>query len=170
MPFKPDLVGGHCIGVDPYYLTHKAENIGYYPKVILAGREINDNMGNYVAIELINRMEKKNIQIKKAKILIMGLTFKENCPDTRNSGVRNVITELKNFECSLDLQDPYVDNDEIMKTYDIYPNPKLCQNTYDAVLIAVAHDDFKKIGLDNIKNLCKENHVIFDLKNLFKSI
>ena len=170
LPFKPGLVGGHCIGVDPYYLTHKAENIGYYPKVILAGREINDNMGNYVAIELINRMEKKNIQIKKAKILIMGLTFKENCPDTRNSGVRNVITELKNFECSLDLQDPYVDNDEIMKTYDIYPNPKLCQNTYDAVLIAVAHDDFKKIGLDNIKNLCKENHVIFDLKNLFKSI
>lgn len=169
LPFKPGLVGGHCIGVDPYYLTYKAESIGYHPKIILVGRELNDNMGSYVASELVRTMEKKNIQIKGAKILIMGLTYKENCPDIRNSGVQNVITELKKFECDLDLQDPYVDREEIKKSYDIYPNSKPSQNTYDAVLIAVAHDEFKSIGLNNIKNLCKTNHVIFDLKNLYNS-
>ena len=169
LPFKPGLVGGHCIGVDPYYLTYKAESIGYHPKIILAGREFNDNMGNYVASELVKKMEKKDIQIKGAKILIMGLTFKENCPDIRNSGVQSVITKLKEFECELDLKDPYVDREEIKKLYDIYPNSKPSQNTYDAVLIAVAHDEFKSIGLNNIKNLCKTNHVIFDLKNLYNS-
>ena len=169
LPFKPGLVGGHCIGVDPYYLTYKAESIGYHPKIILAGRELNDSMGNYVALELVKKMETKNIQIKGAKILIMGLTFKENCPDIRNSGVKNVITELKKFECSLALQDPYVDRKEIKKMYNIYPNLKQSQNMYDAVLISVAHKQFKKIGLTKIKNLCKKNHVIFDLKNLFNS-
>ena len=169
LPFKPGLVGGHCIGVDPYYLTYKAESIGYHPKIILAGRELNDNMGNYVASELVKKMETKNIQIKGAKILIMGLTFKENCPDIRNSGVQNVITKLKEFECDLDLQDPYVDREEIKKIYDIYPNSKQKPNTYDAVLIAVAHDQFKTIGFTNIKNLCKKIHVIFDLKNLFNN-
>jgi len=169
LPFKPGLVGGHCIGVDPYYLTYKAESIGYHPKIILAGRELNDNMGNYVASELVKKMETKNIQIKGAKILIMGLTFKENCPDIRNSGVQNVITKLKEFECDLDLQDPYVDREEIKKIYDIYPNSKPNPNTYDAVLIAVAHDQFKTIGFTNIKNLCKKIHVIFDLKNLFNN-
>ena len=169
LPFKPGLVGGHCIGVDPYYLTYKAESIGYYPKIILAGRELNDNMGNYVASELVKKMETKNIQIKGAKILIMGLTFKENCPDIRNSGVQKVITKLKEFECDLDLQDPYVDREEIKKIYDIYPNSKLNPNTYDAVLIAVAHDQFKTISFTNIKNLCKKIHVIFDLKNLFNN-
>ena len=169
LPFKPGLVGGHCIGVDPYYLTYKAESIGYHPKIILAGRELNDNMGNYVASELVKKMETKNIQIKGAKILIMGLTFKENCPDIRNSGVQNVITKLKEFECDLDLQDPYVDREEIKKIYDIYPNSKPNPKTYDAVLIAVAHDQFKTIGFTNIKNLCKKIHVIFDLKNLFNN-
>jgi UDP-N-acetyl-D-galactosamine dehydrogenase len=169
LPFKPGLVGGHCIGVDPYYLTYKAESIGYHPKIILAGRELNDSMGNYVALELVKKMETKNIQIKGARILIMGLTFKENCPDIRNSGVKNVITELKKFECSLALQDPYVDREEIKKMYNIYPNLKQSQNMYDAVLISVAHKQFKKIGLTKIKNLCKKNHVIFDLKNLFNS-
>jgi UDP-N-acetyl-D-glucosamine/UDP-N-acetyl-D-galactosamine dehydrogenase len=169
LPFKPGLVGGHCIGVDPYYLTYKAESIGYHPKIILAGREINDNMGNYVASELLKKMKKKNIQIKRAKILIMGLTFKENCPDIRNSGIRSVIAKLKKSECKLDLKDPYVESEEINKLYDIYPNSKLSQNIYDAVIIAVAHDEFKRIGLANIKNLCKKNHVIFDLKNLFNS-
>ena len=114
-------------------------------------------------------MEKKDIQIKGAKILIMGLTFKENCPDIRNSGVQSVITKLKEFECELDLKDPYVDREEIKKLYDIYPNSKPSQNTYDAVLVAVAHDEFKTMGLANIKNLCKKNYVIFDLKNLFNS-
>ena len=169
LPFKPGLVGGHCIGVDPYYLTYKAESVGYHPKIILAGRELNDNMGNYVVSELIKKMKTKNIKIKGAKILIMGLTFKENCPDLRNSGIQNVINELKKFECCLDLQDPWANKEEIKKIYNIYPNSKPNQNTYDAVLIAVAHNKFKKIGLANIKNLCRKNHVIFDLKNLFNS-
>jgi UDP-N-acetyl-D-galactosamine dehydrogenase len=163
LPFKPGLVGGHCIGVDPYYLTYKAKSIGYQPKIILAGRDLNDSMGKYVALELVKKIKKKNIQIKKAKILVMGLTFKENCPDIRNSGVQNVIFELKKFGCDLDIQDPYVDRNEIKKIYGIYPKLKLSQNLYDAVLIAVAHDEFRKIGLANIKGICKTNHVIFDL-------
>jgi UDP-N-acetyl-D-galactosamine dehydrogenase len=169
LPFKPGLVGGHCIGVDPYYLTYKAESIGYFPKVILAGRELNDSMGNYVASELVKKMEKKKIQIERAKILIMGLTFKENCADIRNSGVQNVIAKLKEFDCELELHDPYVDREDIKKMYNIYPNSKLNDNMYDAVLIAVAHKQFKTLGLSNIKKLCKSNHVIFDLKNLFNS-
>jgi UDP-N-acetyl-D-galactosamine dehydrogenase len=169
LPFKPGLVGGHCIGVDPYYLTYKAQEIGYKPKIILAGRELNDNMGNYVALELIDAMKKKNIQIKRAKILIMGLTFKENCSDIRNSGIKKVITELKKFECDLDLLDTLADKEDINKIYNIYPIIKMDDNVYDAVLIAVAHDEFKKIGLNKIKASCKKNHVIFDLKNLFNS-
>lgn len=169
LPFKPGLVGGHCIGVDPYYLTYKAEKIGYKPKIILAGRELNDNMGKYVASELIKKMKKKKIEISGAKILIMGLTFKENCPDIRNSGVDSIITELKKFDCELDLQDPWVDKEILKKNYGIYPNLQLGHNTYDAVLIAVAHNEYKKLGLANIKNLCKKTHLIFDLKNIFNS-
>jgi UDP-N-acetyl-D-galactosamine dehydrogenase len=169
LPFKPGLVGGHCIGVDPYYLTYKAESVGYTPKIILAGRELNDKMGSYVASVLIKKMEEKNIQIKGAKILIMGLTFKENCPDIRNSGVQSIITELNKFECNLDLQDPYVDREEIKKIYNIYPTTDMNQNTYDAVVIAVAHNQFKAVKINQIKNLCKKNHIIFDLKNLYNS-
>ena len=169
LPFKPGLVGGHCIGVDPYYLTYKAEKIGYKPKIILAGRELNDNMGKYVASELIKKMKKKKIEISGAKILIMGLTFKENCPDIRNSGVDSIITELKKFDCELDLQDPWVDKEILKKNYGINPNLQLGYNTYDAVLIAVAHNEFKKLGLAKIKNLCKKTHLIFDLKNIFNS-
>jgi len=167
LSFVPGLVGGHCIGVDPYYLTFKAESIGYRPKIILAGRELNDNMGNYVANELVKKMKKKNIKIKGAKILIMGLTFKENCPDTRNSGVQNVINELKKYECKLNLYDPWADRDEIKKTTGIYPILETSINTYDAILITVAHDQFKSLGFENIKNFCKKNHVIYDFKNLF---
>jgi len=169
LPFKPGLVGGHCIGVDPYYLTYKAKKIGYHPKIILAGRKLNDNMGNYVASELVKKMKKKNIKIRGAKILIMGLTFKENCPDIRNSGIQRVISKLKKFKCKLDLQDPYADREDIFKLYKIYPNFKLSQNKYDAVIIAVSHTEFKKMGLTKIRNLCKTNHVICDLKNLFNS-
>lgn len=169
LPFKPGLVGGHCIGVDPYYLTYKAEKIGYIPKIILAGRELNDNMGKYVASELIKKMKKKKIEISGAKILIMGLTFKENCPDIRNSGVESIITELKKFDCELDLQDPWVDKEVLKKNYGIYPNLQPGHNTYDVVLVAVAHNEFKKLGLANIKNLCKKTHLIFDLKNIFNS-
>ena len=167
LKFKPGLVGGHCIGVDPYYLTYKAERIGYSPKIILAGRELNDNMGNYVASELIKKMKSKNIQVKRSKILIMGLTFKENCPDIRNSGVENVVKKLKKFDCDLDLYDPWADTEEIKKTYGKYPNSNFKLNTYDAVIIAVAHEEFKVMKLEKIKDKCKKNHVIFDLKNLF---
>ena len=139
------------------------------PKIILAGREINDSMGNYVALQLVDKIKKKKIQIKGAKILIMGLTFKENCPDIRNSGIQNVIKGLKKFKFNLDLLDPWADKEEIKKTYNVSPVSKLIKNSYDAILIAVAHNEFKKIGLTNIKNLCKKNSVIFDLKNLFNS-
>jgi UDP-N-acetyl-D-glucosamine/UDP-N-acetyl-D-galactosamine dehydrogenase len=169
LPFKPGLVGGHCIGVDPYYLTYKAKSIGYVPKIILAGRELNDKMGNHVASQLITSMKKKFIQIKSAKILIMGLTFKENCADIRNSGIKNVIESLKNFNCNLDLYDPWADKEDIKKTYDIYPNSTLKENTYDGIIIAVAHDKFKTMGIDTIYNLCKKNHIIYDLKYLFTS-
>jgi UDP-N-acetyl-D-galactosamine dehydrogenase len=167
LPFKPGLVGGHCIGVDPYYLTYKAESVGYHPKIILAGRELNDNMGYYLVSELIKKMKSKDIQIKGAKILIMGLTFKENCSDLRNSGVEKVINELKKFECDLDLFDPLADREETYKIYNIYPILKINENTYDAVLVVVAHNQFKIIGLNKIKASCKKNHIIFDIKNLF---
>ncbi len=167
LPFKPGLVGGHCIGVDPYYLTHKAESIGYNTKIILAGRDINDNMGSYVALDLINNMEKKNIQVKGAKVLVMGLTYKENCPDIRNSGIYNVIQELKKFGCNLDLLDPWADREEIKKIYNAYPISKSNPNTYDSILIAVAHKKFKNMGIKFISSLGKKNHVIYDLKYLF---
>lgn len=167
LPFKPGLVGGHCIGVDPYYLTFKAKNIGYKPKIILAGRKLNDSMGNYVAFELIKKMKKKLIQVKDAKILIMGLTFKENCSDIRNSGVLNVVRELKKFGCNLELHDPWVDPEEIKKKLDVYPISLLSKNTYDAVIIAVAHDQFKALKINEINKLCKKNHIIYDLKHLF---
>ena len=167
LPFKPGLVGGHCIGVDPYYLTHKAENIGYKPKIILAGRKINDYMGTYVALELMKKMKKKKIKIKGSKILIMGLTFKENCPDIRNSGIQSVIAELKKFDCSMDLYDPWADKKEVKKEFSVYPNSKLSHNTYDGIIIAVAHKIFKDMGIKIISNLCKKNCVIYDLKYLF---
>ena len=169
LPFKPGLVGGHCIGVDPYYLTYKAKTIGYNPKIILAGRKLNDKMGNYVASELIKAMKKKSIKIKNSKILIMGLTFKENCADIRNSGVKNVVESLKKFNCNIDLFDPWVNPKNIKKVYKINPISSLFKNKYDGIIIAVAHNKFKKLGLDAIKYLCKKKSVIYDLKNLFKS-
>tara|TARA_B100000989_G_C19499698_1_gene453671 strand:- start:285 stop:1565 length:1281 start_codon:yes stop_codon:yes gene_type:complete len=168
LPFKPGLVGGHCIGVDPYYLTYKAESIGYNTKIILAGRDINDNMGSYVAFELIKNMQKKNIKVKGSKVLVMGLTYKENCPDIRNSGIQNVIKELKKSGCNLDLLDPWADKEEIKKIYNFYPISKTKPNTYDSILIAVAHEKFKNMGIKSISNLCKKNHVIYDLKYLFQ--
>ena len=169
LPFKPGLVGGHCIGVDPYYLTYKAKSIGYDPKIISAGRELNDKMGSHVASQLIKAMKKKSIQIKGAKILIMGLTFKENCADIRNSGIKNVIESLKNFDCDFDLYDPWANKEDIKKEYDVYPNAILNKETYDGIIIAVAHDKFKTMGFDTVYNLCKKNHIIYDLKYLFTS-
>lgn len=167
LPFRPGLVGGHCIGVDPYYLTHKAKSIKYKPKIILAGRNINDGMGKYVAMELINKMKTRNIKINGSKILIMGLTFKENCADARNSGIQKVIPKLKKYKCNLDLYDPWVDRKEIKKKYNIYPLSKIKKNYYDAILIAVAHKKFRSLGMKFISSLCKKNHIIFDLKYLF---
>ena len=169
LPFKPGLVGGHCIGVDPYYLTYKAKKIGYHPKVVLAGRKINDNMGLYVTSKLIDAMKTKKIKIQGSKILIMGLTFKENCADIRNSGVEPVISELIKLKCKLDLYDPWADHFEIKKKYRITPKLKLSKNKYDIILISVAHKKFQKMGIKTILNLCKKNYIIFDLKNLFNS-
>jgi len=167
LSFKPGLVGGHCIGVDPYYLTHKAKSIGYYPKIILAGRKINDDMGNYVSSQLIEKMRKKNIKIKGSKILIMGLTFKENCADIRNSGIKNVIFGLKKFNCNLDLYDPWADKDEIKKIYKSTPVLEPSIKKYDSIIVAVAHDIFKKMGINVILNFCKKKHIIYDLKSIF---
>ena len=169
LAYKPGLVGGHCIGVDPYYLTHKAESIGYKAKIILAGRELNDKMGEYVASQLVSEMKKKEIEIKNSRILIMGLTFKENCADIRNSGVKILFDSLKKFNCILDIYDPWANSDDIKTVYNIDPIQTLTENTYDGLLITVAHDKFKSLGENYIKNLCKENSVIYDLKNLFKS-
>jgi UDP-N-acetyl-D-galactosamine dehydrogenase len=167
LPFYPGLVGGHCIGVDPYYLTYKAEQIGYSPKIILAGRKLNDNMGAYVVSQLKTEMRKKSINIKKSKVLIMGLTFKENCPDLRNSGTINIIKELKKNKCKFDLYDPWANNFEVKKIYKIKPKKKLIQNTYDAILLTVAHHEFKKMNFENLIKLCKKNHVIYDLKYIY---
>ena len=155
LTFRPGLVGGHCIGVDPYYLTYKAKSIQYNPKIILVGRDINDNMGNYVALELINKMKK--IKIQKSKILIMGLTFKENCTDLRNSGIQDVISKLKKFKCNISLYDPWANSEEVKKKYSILPKKKFTKNTYDYVLIAVANQKFKKTGFQTILESCKKS-------------
>lgn len=165
--FVPGLVGGHCIGVDPYYLTHKAKTVGYNPKIILSGRKINDSMGVYVVSQLKKKLKQKKIKIKGARILLMGLTFKENCADIRNSGVKVVFDELKKSKCEIDLKDPWADKNDIKKIYKIYPISKLNKNTYDAVIIAVAHKKFKSIGIKSIYELCKKKNVIYDLKNVF---
>jgi UDP-N-acetyl-D-galactosamine dehydrogenase len=170
LPFKPGLVGGHCISVDPYYLTYKAKRIGYKPKVILAGREINDNMNRHVALEFVKKMKEKKIKLNGSKILIMGLTFKENCTDTRNSGTKDIFLQLKKFNCMVDLYDPLADKDAIKKIYNIYPISKLTKNNvYDGVIIVVPHKKFKNMGIKSIFKACKKNSVVFDLKNLFQS-
>jgi len=167
LSFYPGLVGGHCVGVDPYYLTHKAKKIGYQPEIILAGRRLNDNMGAYVASQLLKRMKEKLINIKDSKILILGLTFKENCPDLRNSGVMKVINELKKFNCDLDLHDPWADSEEVNSLYGIKPINNLISNSYDGIILSVAHDQFKKMGFEFISKLGKKRHVLYDLKYLF---
>ena len=167
LPFKPGLVGGHCIGVDPYYLTYKAKSVGHHPQIILAGREINDNMGSHVVSEILKKMEKKKINIKNSKILIMGLTFKENCSDIRNSGVKMVFERLNKYTDNIDLYDPWADREEIKKIYGINSQQTLDKGNYDGIIIAVAHKIFIEMGKIEILNLCKKNHIIYDLKYLF---
>ena len=164
LPFQPGLVGGHCIGVDPYYLTHKAMEVGYYPEIILAGRRLNDSMGKYVANEIINLMTKKRIQVVDSNILVMGLTFKEDCPDIRNTRVMDVVQELSGFHCNIDVYDPWIDKEESIREFGITPVEQPEPGKYDAVIIAVAHHQFKSMGITAIRALGKKNHVLYDIK------
>ncbi len=166
LPFRPGLVGGHCIGVDPYYLTHKAQSVGYDPDIVLAGRRINDGMGSYVANRLTREMEKRGITIKDSRVLIMGLTFKENCPDLRNTRVIDVISVLQKNGVNIDVHDPWVNANEAQNEYGLnLITPKDAQ--YDAIIIAVAHDNFKNMGISEIREFGTKNHIIFDLKSIF---
>lgn len=164
LPFRPGLVGGHCIGVDPYYLTHKAQAVGYHPEIILAGRRLNDGMSNYVASQLIKKMMSKHIEVKDAKVLVMGLTFKENCPDLRNTKVIDVIHELQDYQLNVDVYDPWVDAKEAEHEYGVTPIEKPKSNHYDAIILAVAHNEFKEMGEEGIARLCKSDNIIYDLK------
>ena len=169
LPFRPGLVGGHCIGVDPYYLTHKANEVGYYPEMILAGRRLNDNMGSYVANEVSKLMTKKRIQIVEANILIMGLTFKENCPDHRNTRVVDLVKEFKSFSCNVDVYDPWVNKKQVAEEYKIEPIDKPIKDKYDAIILAVSHDEFKSLTEGQIRDYGKDNHVLYDIKYLLKA-
>jgi len=170
LPFRPGLVGGHCIGVDPYYLTHKAQEIGYHPEVILAGRRINDSMGEYVAGEVVKLMIKKGHTIAKSKVLVLGITFKENCPDIRNSRVIDVIKELQEFGCNVDVYDPWADAEEVQDEYGVEliknEKEKIENVKYDAVVLAVAHHQFREMDLRQFTN---GNGVLYDVKGIVKS-
>jgi UDP-N-acetyl-D-galactosamine dehydrogenase len=168
LPFRPGLVGGHCIGVDPYYLTHKAVAIGYHPEIILAGRRLNDGMGAYVASQLIKAMIKRRIQVEGARILIMGLTFKENCPDLRNTRVVDIVRELADYNVVVDIFDPWVDVEEARREYGFMPVAEPRQGNYDAVVLAVAHDEFRAMGAEAIRALGKADHVLYDLKYILR--
>ncbi len=167
LPFRPGLVGGHCIGVDPYYLTHKAQSIGYHPEIILAGRRLNDSMGSYVVTQLVKRMTQQGIQVKDAKILVMGLTFKENCPDLRNTRIVDIVHELRDYHVAVDVYDPWVDIQEAELEYAITPISALTPGVYDAIVVAVAHGQFVTMGIEQIRALCKPEHIVYDLKYLF---
>jgi len=167
LPFRPGLVGGHCIGVDPYYLTHKAQEIGYHPEVILAGRRINDGMGAYVAGQVVKQMLKKRIHIDGANILVMGVTFKEDCPDIRNTKVVDVISEFKDYGASVDVFDPWVNIDDALNEYGVEFVQKPCVGEYDAVVLAVGHSQFKQMNIAEIRALGKSNHVLYDIKYVF---
>ncbi len=166
LPFRPGLVGGHCIGVDPYYLTHKAQEVGYHPEMILAGRRTNDGMGAYTVSRIVKLMTQRKIHIVGSKVLILGLTFKENCPDIRNTRVTDMIAELKSYHAHIDIYDPWVDPAEAKQELDINLLPELKNNHYDAIILAVAHQQFKEMGADAIRALGKENSVLFDVKYL----
>lgn len=166
LPFRPGLVGGHCIGVDPYYLTHKAQSIGYHPEIVLAGRRLNDSMGAYVVSQLVKCMMKKRIHVDGAKVLIMGLTFKENCPDLRNTKVVDIVKELAEYNINVDVYDPWVSVAEAEHEYNIKPilEPQVAH--YDGIVLAVSHNQFKELGAENIRRFGKSEHVLYDLKYL----
>ncbi|OOW48917.1 Vi polysaccharide biosynthesis UDP-N-acetylglucosamine C-6 dehydrogenase TviB, partial [Acinetobacter baumannii] len=164
LPFRPGLVGGHCIGVDPYYLTHKAQAIGYHPEIILAGRRLNDSMGAYVVTQLVKGMIKKKIQVEGSKVLVLGLSFKENCPDIRNTKVIDIVKELEEYHMDVDVYDPWIDSEETQHEYGITPVKQPKAGQYDAVILAVAHNEFKEMGIEAIRSLGKASHVLYDLK------
>lgn len=164
LPFRPGLVGGHCIGVDPYYLTHKAEAIGYHPQIILAGRRLNDGMGAHVAGRLVKEMLRRRLQVGGARVLVMGLTFKENCPDLRNTRVVDVVAELEDYGAVVDVHDPWVDGEEAVREYGIRPVARPELGAYDGIVLAVAHDAFREAGVAALRRFGREGHVLYDLK------
>jgi UDP-N-acetyl-D-galactosamine dehydrogenase len=166
LPFRPGLVGGHCIGVDPYYLTHKAQQIGYYPEVILSGRRINDGMGSHVALRVIKLMTQRRIAAAGARVLVLGLAFKENCPDLRNTRVVDVIAELRSYHAQVDVHDPWVDPHEAQQEYGLALIDAPRAAHYDAVVLAVAHRQFIELGAAGIRALCKPEAVLFDVKSM----
>lgn len=168
LPFRPGLVGGHCIGVDPYYLTYKAQSAGYIPDVILAGRRINDGMGAYVADELVKAMLRRRIHVNDGRILLLGLAFKENCPDLRNTRVLDIVSCLKTYGVEVDLHDPWVDPEEAKREYNVDLVDKPLSNTYDAIVVAVAHNQFKEYGIDKIRSWGRDAHIVYDLKYQFE--
>jgi UDP-N-acetyl-D-galactosamine dehydrogenase len=167
LPFRPGLVGGHCIGVDPYYLTHKAQAVGYHPEMILAGRRINDNMGIYVAQQVAQLMIRRRIQVRDSRILIMGLTFKENCPDIRNTKIVDVVHELQKFGARVDVHDPWADPDEAYHEHGLRPVRRLKPGRYDAIVMGVAHQEFRRMGIADVRALAKKEHVLYDIKYVF---
>ncbi len=169
LPFRPGLVGGHCIGVDPYYLTYKAQAIGYHPEIILAGRRINDGMGAYIVGEVVKLMVKNKLQVADSRVLIMGLTFKENCPDLRNTRVVDMVAELESYDVQVDIHDPWVNPAEAQHEYAIDPIPTLQQGVYDAVLLAVSHQQFVAMGAERIRALCKPGGILYDIKHILKT-
>ena len=166
LPFRPGLVGGHCIGVDPYYLTHKAQEVGYHPEVILAGRRINDNMGEHIAERVVKLMTKQAINPVHAKVLVLGLAFKENCPDLRNTKVIDVIASLNEYHCDVDVFDPWIDAEEAMRIYGTKVVKQPQEDHYDAIILAVAHEQFRQLGFDGIEKFAKQDNVIFDVKHV----
>jgi UDP-N-acetyl-D-galactosamine dehydrogenase len=165
-PFRPGLVGGHCIGVDPYYLTHKSESVGYHPEMILAGRRINDGMGSYVASQLIKKMIDNKIEVSGSRVLIMGLTFKENCPDIRNTKVIDIVKELQEYNVNVDIMDPWCNPLEAAREYGLEVSKTIEEGIYDSIVLAVAHDEFKAMGVKAIRKLGRVKHVLYDLKCL----
>lgn len=167
LPFKPGLVGGHCISVDPYYLTYKAKEVGYMPEVILAGRHINDGMGQYVATQMVKKLSSQKIHIDEARVLIMGFTFKGDCPDVRNTKVIEIIKELKDFNVNVDVYDSWANPAEVEHEYGIKLIKELNESTYDGIVLAVDHDELKEMGIEKVRKLGKENHVVYDVKYVF---
>jgi UDP-N-acetyl-D-galactosamine dehydrogenase len=167
LPFRPGLVGGHCIGVDPYYLTHKAQEIGYHPEMILAGRRLNDNMAIYVAGEVARLMNRKRIHLNGARALVLGITFKENCPDIRNSKVVDVVRELQKFGAQVDVYDPWASTAECQHEYGLKPIRKLVPKRYDVAVVAVNHREFRELGAEGVRRLCRKSHVVYDIKHVF---